>query len=726
MSKNRKTIDANLNNPSTKNQVVVNHFAKWLNGKSVAIGVFVIAMLSHIVFSFFSDGFYQHDEIGHLNSMRSFWYDPNVILGNWPKTGYKLIYIVPSLLGNFAVVLLNCFFAALGGYLAYLLAKKLGSNIAILAGVILATQPFYFEIAFRNYSEIISSVILIGAILMHYKGRWNIATFLLAYLCTIRQEMFPLLAIYGLYLMYNKRWMAVLFGSIPVLALNLWGGLVHKDPLYILSTILGTSKTYSKAYARQGFWHYFSTAEVVFGVIVLLGLVTYFMTRLKNKNIHWFLVIPTVYFFTIQVLFNIISWDIGPATGGNLRYMVTISPLVAVMSVLGFESLRNTKNVLVPRVGIGLMCLIVLMYMTYDNNNIMLTEQRNWVPFVMSGLVALVLFLPKSILKNTTYSIALALVSILNLSFAANTINMTPEEKTIGKAAKWYKQELNSNGQGKIISKEDHIYFNHIGFTYFTEKTRFDFPGDGKTVTTEVLADAPVGSIIFWDSHYSYRPKLRSNSIQESYYMERPNNFKKIKEWKSTDNQFKMIAFKKIKEENKMFTDATSLFNKKDYIGAVSVLSKLSNNTDPTLFHLRGKAEVKLKKYDKALVSFEQAILLDSSFTKSYIDRAALYMSIGKLDLAKVDIEKSLSLNANDAEGNYYKALLQYSTKQYNDAKESFVKCAKLSPRNPGVYYYLALTQIALNDKKSACGNFNNAKILGHPDAIQKMAKYCK
>ncbi len=76
----------------------------------------VLAVI-YYVSSKYSTGFYQDDEIGHFNNMREFWSDPFVILGNWPKPGYKLFMVAPSLFGYQAVIFFNSLIASATVYL---------------------------------------------------------------------------------------------------------------------------------------------------------------------------------------------------------------------------------------------------------------------------------------------------------------------------------------------------------------------------------------------------------------------------------------------------------------------------------------------------------------------------------------------------------------------------------------------------------------------------------
>ncbi len=133
----------------------------------------------YFIFSKFSEGFYQHDEAAHFVNMRSFWYDPFSVLGNWAKPGYKLIYAIPALFGEQVVIFVNCLFSAFTSFFVYKILKQIKSEFALLGFFLLAIQPFWIQLSFRNYSEIITAFLLTLAIYLHYKKSVNWAIFIL-------------------------------------------------------------------------------------------------------------------------------------------------------------------------------------------------------------------------------------------------------------------------------------------------------------------------------------------------------------------------------------------------------------------------------------------------------------------------------------------------------------------------------------------------------------------
>ena len=87
----------------------------------------------------------------------------------------------------------------------------------------------------------------------------------------------------------------------------------------------------------------------------------------------------------------------------------------------------------------------------------------------------------------------------------------------------------------------------HTLFYYFTGKVSQEFKnGNGTLITQETIAEAKPGTVIFWDSHYSYRPNLRPTSVPYTYFTERPNEFKVLGQFISPDQRFGVFVFEKL------------------------------------------------------------------------------------------------------------------------------------------------------------------------------------
>src|SRR6185312_11495398 len=163
---------------------------KFSDDDKKALWLTLVFFLVYVAYSFFSNGFYQHDEIGHYFNMREFWSNPNVILGNSAKTGYKLIYVIPSLLGNKFLVYFNAAFAAFTCFLTYKVAQRIGSKFAWLA-----LQPYWIQLSFRNYADTFSGFVLLLALYFHSEKKYVASSLILSFAGIIRQEFLLLIPV---------------------------------------------------------------------------------------------------------------------------------------------------------------------------------------------------------------------------------------------------------------------------------------------------------------------------------------------------------------------------------------------------------------------------------------------------------------------------------------------------------------------------------------------------
>ena len=494
---------------------------------------------AYFLFSVMSDGFYQHDEAGHFISMRNFWYEPNSILGNWAKPGFKLLYAIPALLGRHAVTATNVIIAAMTAQLVYRIAADRKFQFPAIAFFLMALQPLWIQLAHRNYSEIISAFLLILVVFLHYRNKYWLAAAVLSYITLIRQEVYILLVLYAIFLLYRKQWIPfLLLGLFPIVN-NVWGWMATGDPIYLITNTLKTGGTYQDAYPRQGFWHYFRMSIVIFGPVVIPLVVYNILLNVRRKIAFlWPVWAPLLVIFSVHALFNLKAFMIGASTGGNLRYMLMISPMMALLAAQGISfQLKSISKELLVSGGLALMLVVVGAFMTYDHNFVKLTNQRDWWPLILAlGTVIMILFV-----NNNTYRLILTLALLLiTLPVALKPFKLTSEDLIMKRVAEWAEQ---TNAMQRPILSQ------HILLQYYLETPRGAFPKGNETVIFENVKEAPVGTLIFWDSHYSYRPNLRETSLPPSYFMENSSAFRPVEQFVNQNRSFGVLVFEKIAGE---------------------------------------------------------------------------------------------------------------------------------------------------------------------------------
>ena len=496
--------------------------------------------LFYYAYSFLSDGFYQHDEAAHFLSMQHFWHEPNSALSNWAKPGYKLLFALPALLGPTAVLLFNCLIAALCCYLAYKVADLAGCREPFYALVLLAFQPFWLQLSFRNYAEPVTALLLLLALYLHYKDRTLFAALALSYITMIRQEFYPIVLLYGLYLLYKKQLLPALALLVFPTANHVWGWIATGDPLYLLHHIVGFGEKLQGAYPRQGFDHYFVMSLTIFGAMALVLFLVYLaQTVLRQQRIHLFILIPLAVYFLAHCVFNLEAIKIGPSTGGNLRYMIVIAPLMAVLGALAADrvpdmskaSRRKLFYMLTP------FMLAAAVFLKYKHNNVGLLDEIDYIPVLLTLLVVLSVYLP---LRKEHFLAFVLVGSVLFTLLTVKPLERSDEDIAMEKVVEWARDQT---------LHELPVLANHSLFYYFYGMSRYDFPEGATTITRQSIESARAGTVILWDSHYSNRPMLNPDHVHHTYFTERPEQFKQVLPPITTGSRgFLLLVFQKIAE----------------------------------------------------------------------------------------------------------------------------------------------------------------------------------
>ncbi|MFY8128467.1 MAG: hypothetical protein ACOVMM_08805 [Chitinophagaceae bacterium] len=495
-----------------------------------------VALVSY-VFSFFYTSFYQGEEGAQYMNALGFWKYPNSILGNWPKTGWKLIYAPIVLFGKQGVLIANCLFSAFTGFFAYKLYQKITGKSSALPIILLATQTLWFMLSFKFYSEIPTAFLLTIALYFYYSNKYILFAIFASYVLLLRQEFVFIYPYFAFVLLKRKQWIAFFALGLFPLLYNIWGWQVTGDMLYSLHESQKTAAEYKKAYPRQGFDHYPMMSGVIFSVVAVTLVVTYIAQAITKQlqKIEWALLVPTVGFVFIHSLFNLQAYEILTSTGGNLRYLLVISPLVAVLASLALNEISVTKNkyllliVLIPFLG------FVMANMTYSHNWILMDKEnvdRDRLPALFClAVIGLLLFVQNTLLRNRL----IALLCILTVLIYIRPKELCCDENFEQKKIVEYFQE------NKLDAKP--IIQNLALFNYFYDKNSWEFKnGNTGMLGDSTLDKAPIGSIIIWDSHYA----TKYGKVEIGYFEKNLAKYKLLKQFRAEDNSFAAIVFEKI------------------------------------------------------------------------------------------------------------------------------------------------------------------------------------
>jgi hypothetical protein len=485
--------------------------------------------------SFISNGFYQGEEGSHYINMLDFWNDPKVIMGNWAKTGWKILYLLPAKLGQQPVIFLNCLFSAFTFYFSYKICVQKQLATPLISLILILTQPVWFLLSHRLYSEIPTAFLLSAAYYFFLRNKHIASALIFSYLLLLRQEFYIVAVPFGLYLLFNKKIVpALLLGLFPVLY-NLLGYYFFNDWLYLFTDAKKTAETYKNMYPRQGFDHYFKMSLIIFGALPITGFLSYIaLVSFKKIKTDWFLLSTVVIYFLTHCLFNLQAYSIGTSTGGNLRYLIVIAPFITILAAIAYNNLATQKTkwfLLIPFVPF---LIFVLTAMCYEHNWILFDPAKpNPLLFLIALSSIIVTIFP---FKNAkTFFIALTLLGIIHIALITKPLKLNSENLTQKEVVDW---AIENN-----VIDTKHIVCHLPLFNYFLDKTDKGFV-KGKTVFSKQACDnATVGTYFFWDTHYA----KKFGQVEAEYFTSKPDTFKMLQQWTADDNSMITALFEKVK-----------------------------------------------------------------------------------------------------------------------------------------------------------------------------------
>lgn len=691
---------------------------------TVIILVSVLGLI-YFLYSFYSKGFYQHDEIAHFLNMKDFWNDPNVILGNWSKPGYKLVYVLPSLLGIKFVTFINSILCALAVYFTYDILKKYNSQYAVLAVFILGLSPMWFQLSFRNYAEFTSVIMLLIALWCHQREKFIYAALLVSYASFTRQELFVVTGLYFWVLIFRKQYLpAVLTGTFAIV-LHLWGYFSTGNMLFLYDYLFGYMNEISGAFLKpRGLQRIPELSAVLFGAIAPLLFIVYLGASLfLKKKLHYLVLVPLLSVYAYYALGDAEWFPSGIPI--NTRQLLINTPFLVILAILGLDRFyllsADQKKwmlaLLVPYIG------IVWLFMSKTHNWVVLLDEDNYVPLFVSIATLVLLYLPT---KEKTKIGLFALVALISLGGSFKKFENTEENKTMKRVANYYMRA--SKSKDGVFTTESKVYYTHPLFAFYQDKSKTTFTTPAEFINEETIKDIPKGSVIFWDSHYSYRPKEEGRKVKESYFLDRPNEYRYLNGFQSKDNRVKVSVFYKNNDRDTLYEKGLELINMKQYKEAIRVLNEsLKNNPNShSVYYNLGLAYQNNNEPNLALANYNKCLQIKNGYKEALLSRGKLYFSFNKLNESLADMNAYVKLNSQDPTAYFYLGNIYYGLKNFDQAIQYYDAVLKFNNNYADAYLNLGLCYIGKNDKNTACSNFNKAKELGNKNAEAQITQNCQ
>ena len=415
--------------------------------------------------------------------------------------------------------------------------KVYNVNYAFFGALLLATQPLYFDLSFRSYSEIFTSLVIVIFLILYKKEYFLIAALIAGYIFTIRQEIAIFCIILGIIFLKKKRWKEfIAIGVFPVIY-NLLGYLKTGDIFYVMSEVKNVA---GLKYETQPLYHYFKVYIFIVGpislVLFLQGFFGFFADTNKIKEYFNKYILFYVLFITVFLVQIYTMWNNGP-NPGNWRYLLHISPICVFFATIGLNNLIDIKFKKLNYIISGILIFFTLAFFSKTSDGFKLLEISDYTKalFLIIFLTLTVIISnknPKDYLNKLAILLTLCSIAYLAMDFTPK--KLSAENITVKSAAEY----LNgSEYKGKTVLS------NHSLIQFYAEGYRAN-PKNFISINSKNINEAPAGSVVLWDNHYGYRPEWGSDVKLET--LQNDKNFKLINQFASNDKRFVTYVFEKV------------------------------------------------------------------------------------------------------------------------------------------------------------------------------------
>ena len=299
---------------------------------------------------FLIPGFPEQDSGYHFVMARSAWHEPGYFVDVWARPLYTLVFCGPALFGFKAARFFALAIGLLVAWQTWRLARDLGFERAWLVVPLLLAQPTFFELFTDLLTEPLFALVFVIALRLHLLGRIKMGMLTASLLPIARPEGVFLCLLWGCWVL-GAHWptdqrgsFRVRIVSLPLLGVGviLWWAAalaITGDPLFILHN-WPTHWQYG-VYGHDSIFSYSSRAWEFTGpllaLFVVVGLLRWFWLK-KPASITsaWLL------FFLLHSVFRAFGL-FGEA--GYPRYMVSLAPATAVITLLGWNTLSSWQTV---------------------------------------------------------------------------------------------------------------------------------------------------------------------------------------------------------------------------------------------------------------------------------------------------------------------------------------------------------------------------------------------
>jgi hypothetical protein len=311
------------------------------------------------------------DSVLHYLFARYAPHHPALFLDHWAKPLFVLLASPFAQLGFVGVKIFNAVLLLLTMFLAYKSSQKLGLQNAWLTPILLFFSPLVFLLSFSGLTEPLFAFMLITSFYFLLEKKLVLAAIIISFLPFVRTEGLLFLGLIGLYFIMYKAWKQLPWLITGHLLYSIVGFFYYQDFFWVFTKIPYVLK--GKIYGSGNLTHFITDLVNVMGgpIYTLFGIgsMVILIKLLRRKMSMEVILLVFVGFYAFFVAHSLF-WYLGIFNSMGLnRVFISISPLFAIVALIGFNFIQNLfKNWKPLKIGIQVIIIIMIIYFPFSSN----------------------------------------------------------------------------------------------------------------------------------------------------------------------------------------------------------------------------------------------------------------------------------------------------------------------------------------------------------------------
>lgn len=482
---------------------------------------------------------YDDDNIGRYFMAQAAMTKPEYFLNIWGRPLAIIFFLLPSQLGYWYCAAATALLSVGTCYFTYRAAQASGKSNAWLALIFVAFQPMFFITGYSLCTEPLAAFFLAVGLYYYYKKNWVVSALLLSLMPLGRTELVLILPIFAIAFFREKQYWPILLMGTGLALYQIAGMIATGDILYLLT--VSKSGFGHGLYQNGPFEHYFQRFIFIVGPVLFVFILLQLIHDIQRRDVN-VINISCLLIFGIHVYFY---WKGNVASIGFLRHFVGIAPILALWALDGantwFNDRVNRQTSLITLMAIAVLTLI---YYSFDLiGDYFLSQQKDYLKFSIVLLLALLFVLQDYLNFTGRFFRKLMLISaaagtVVYTFIKEPPLQLAPEHQTVKNFQKYFEENLKTQSPRTMIAHPWFFFFDD--FNYYAKEYA---DGNYLEMRKEKMSELPVGGLVVWDTHYSWR---LSSNVQQDDLTKNPD-YKFIQQFVSTDRKFAIYVFEKIK-----------------------------------------------------------------------------------------------------------------------------------------------------------------------------------